>query len=108
MSITLPQPVAAYFAADTRDGAAVARCFTPDAVVIDEQRTYAGRDAITAWKAETSAKFDYVSEPFHTEQNGDRLIVTSRVTGNFPGSPVDLRYGFVLEGDAIARLEIVP
>jgi len=35
-------------------------------------------------------------------------VVTSRLTGNFPGSPVDLRYFFRLEGDKIASLEIVP
>jgi len=32
--------------------------------------------------------------------------VTARVTGDFPGSPVELRYGFTLEGASIARLEI--
>jgi hypothetical protein len=32
--------------------------------------------------------------------------VTSHVVGDFPGSPVNLRYFFVLEGDKIASLEI--
>ena len=36
------------------------------------------------------------------------MSVTARVTGDFPGSPVDLRYRFRLEGAAIARLEIAP
>jgi len=40
--LKLPEPIAAYFEADRRDGAAVARCFTNDGVVIDEGRTYAG------------------------------------------------------------------
>jgi hypothetical protein len=57
-SITLPPPIAAYFAADTTDADRVARCFTES------------------------------------------------VTADFPGSPVDLRYRFTLEGDTIARLEI--
>jgi hypothetical protein len=30
------------------------------------------------------------------------------VTGDFPGSPVDLHYRFTLEGGKIARLEIAP
>jgi hypothetical protein len=34
-------------------------------------------------------------------------VVTARVTGNFPGSPVDLLYTFTLDGDVISRLEIV-
>jgi hypothetical protein len=32
--------------------------------------------------------------------------VTSHLVGDFPGSPVDLRYFFVLDGDKIASLEI--
>jgi hypothetical protein len=36
------------------------------------------------------------------------VIVTSRLTGNFPGSPVDLRFLFELQGDKIASLEIIP
>ncbi len=107
-SLTLPKPIAAYFAADIQDGAAIAACFTPDAVVIDERQTYVGREAIARWKADSAAKFDYVSEPFAIVPDGDRFIVSSRVTGTFPGSPVDLRYRFTLDKDAIARLEIVP
>jgi len=35
-------------------------------------------------------------------------VVTSHVVGDFPGSPIDLRYLFVLDDDRIAELEIVP
>lgn len=108
MPIPLPKPIAEYFAADATDGAAVARCFTPDAVVVDEKQEHRGRDAIARWKAEASMKYDYVSEPIALDDQGGTMIVTAHLTGNFPGSPVDLRYGFTLAGDAIARLEIVP
>jgi ketosteroid isomerase-like protein len=108
MPITLPKPIADYFAADNSDAEAVARCFTEDAVVTDERKSHAGRDAIRRWKAEASSKYSYVSVPFAARREGDRTIVTSRITGNFPGSPIDLSYVFVLEGDAIARLEIAP
>ena len=108
MPIALPRPIADYFAADTTDGVAVAKCFTADAVVIDEKKTYTGRDAIAAWKSEASAKYDYVAEPVAIDDQDDKIIVTAHLIGNFPGSPVDLRYAFTLSGDAIARLEIVP
>lgn len=108
MPLRLPEPIAAYFAADATDSSTIARCFTADAEVVDEHRTHAGREAIARWKAEASAKYDYVSEPIAIDDLGDRTIVTARVTGNFPGSPVDLRYAFTLAGDAIARLEIAP
>ena len=106
--LNLPEPIAAYFAADLRDGEAVARCFTKRAVVKDEGRTYSGLAAIKGWKAKASAKYSYISVPFAVEQKDGQYIVTSRLTGNFPGSPVDLRYAFRLERGKIALLEITP
>jgi hypothetical protein len=104
----LPEPIAAYFEADKRDGDAVVRCFTNRAVVKDEGQTHSGLDAIKAWKSKASAKYSYTSEPFAIEQKGGRYIVTSRLTGNFPKSPIDLRYAFRLERGKIASLEIAP
>ena len=106
--LDLPAPVAAYFVADTTGAEAVAQCFTDDAVVIDERHEYRGRTAIARWKAEASAKFRYTVEPLGADVSGDQTTVTGRVTGDFPGSPVDLQYRFTLEGDKIARLEIAP
>ena len=106
--IDLPAPVAAYFAADTTSAEAVAQCFADDAVVIDERQEYRGRTAIARWKAEASAKFRYSVERVGVHVSGDQTTVTGRVTGDFPGSPVDLQYRFTLEGDKIARLEIAP
>jgi hypothetical protein len=104
--LDLPAPVAAYFAADTTGAEAVAQCFGDGAVVIDEQQEYRGRTAIARWKAEASAKFRYSVERLGAHVAGDQTTVTGRVTGDFPGSPVDLQYRFTLEGDKIARLEI--
>ena len=44
--------------------------------------------------------------PVSFELSEMRGVVTGRVSGNFPGSPVDLRYVFTLEDGKIARLEI--
>ena len=106
--LDLPAPVAAYFAADTAGAEAVARCFTDGAVVIDERQEYRGRSAIARWKAEASAKFRYTVDRLGAHVSGNQTTVTGRVTGDFPGSPVDLQYRFTLEGDKIARLEIAP
>ena len=108
MTLDLPGPIAAYFAADREDGEAVARCFTEAAVVKDEGRTYRGRAAIRQWKEEVSTRYQYTCEPFACERGDGVVVVTSRLTGTFPGSPVDLRFFFVLEGDTIALLEIIP
>ena len=107
MPINLPRPIDAYFTADRGDIEAVARCFTETAVVRDEGHTYKGLAAIKQWKMESTKKYTYTSEPFASEYKDGITIVTSRVTGNFPGSPVDLRYFFDLEGTKIASLEII-
>jgi hypothetical protein len=108
MSLTLPDPVANYFVADMTAGHAVAECFAVDAVVVDEGRTHTGREAIANWKAESSAKYDYVAEPVCADDRDGRVIVTAHLTGNFPGSSVDLRYVFTVSGETITRLEIAP
>jgi hypothetical protein len=106
--IDLPPPVAACFAADTTGAEAVAQCFTDGAVVIDERQEYLGRTAIARWKAEASAKFRYSVERRGVNVSGNQTTVTGQVTGDFPGSPVELQYHFTLEGDKIVRLEIAP
>jgi hypothetical protein len=106
--LNLPEPIALYFDADKRGGEAVARCFTKQAVVRDEGKTHSGLEAIKAWKAAASSKYSYTSEPRAVEEKDGLYVVTSRLTGNFPGSPVDLRYAFWLERGKIARLEINP
>jgi SnoaL-like domain len=108
MSLNLPTPIAAYFAAETSDGEAVARCFIENATVKDEGHTYSGLAAIKRWKAETSRKYTYTSEPIASEERDGKTVVTSRLTGTFPGSPVELRFFFKLDGDRIASLEIIP
>jgi len=109
MDLQLPTPITAYFEADRNGNAdAVATCFTDDAVVKDERKDHRGRDAIRRWKANASTTFSYTVEPFAIATQAGRTVVTSHVVGDFPGSPVDLRYLFALDGDRIAELEIVP
>ncbi|MHB0767277.1 nuclear transport factor 2 family protein [Bradyrhizobium sp. 5.13L] len=108
MAVELPKAVAEYFAADKERGAdAVSQCFTEDGVVRDEGNIYTGRDAIRRWKAGSSQKYKYTVEPFAIASEGNRTVVTSHLVGDFPGSPVDLRYFFVLQDAKIAALEII-
>jgi hypothetical protein len=108
MTLELPKPINAYFAADKIDGEAVSQCFTEQAVVKDEGHTYQGRAAIERWKTAATAKYQYTCEPIACAREGAKSVVTCRLTGNFPGSPADLRFFFELDGDKIASLEIVP
>ncbi len=108
MTFELPKIIAAYFAADKiAEAKSLSECFTPNATVKDEGNTYTGRDAISRWMKNASTTYTYTVEPFDlTEENG-RIIVSAHLVGNFPGSPVDLRYFFMLEGDKISELEII-
>jgi hypothetical protein len=105
-TLILPEPIAAYFAADRQTPEALARCFTAQAVVKDEGGTYAGLPAIQAWKAHASAQYSYTVEPLALARRDGTQVVRGRVTGNFPGSPVDLQYQFRLERGLISSLEI--
>jgi hypothetical protein len=106
MPIDLPPPISRYYQSDLDNNPAFAECFTEDGVVVDEAKTYTGRQAIQEWKTGASRKFSYTVEPFSIEETNGKTIVTAHVVGNFPGSPVDLRYFFVLRDEKIASLEI--
>jgi hypothetical protein len=107
MNLDLPDSIARYYAADKRsDAASLAASFTSDGTVTDECNTYAGREAIRQWLANASTQYTYTVEPLALAQRDGRIVVTARLAGNFPGSPVDLRYSFTIEGDLISALEI--
>jgi hypothetical protein len=108
MSATLPPSIAAYVAwSNAHDASAPVTCFAENAVVRDEGRDRRGLADIGAWKDEVTKKYSPVMEVLKSATAADgRTIVTGRVTGDFPGSPVELSYAFTLEGGKIARLEI--
>ena len=103
----LPSPIAIYVAAENRgDSEALAHCFAEDAVVRDEGQTIEGLTAIKQWKVETRKKYQHTIEPLAFSQKDDKTIVTNRLTGNFPGSPIELEFVFTLEDNKIAELEV--
>ena len=107
MPIDLPQPIAAYMAAENgEDTEVLVQCFADQAVVRDEGRTIQGLAAIKQWKAETKEKYQHTVEPLECVQQEGKTVVTSRLTGNFPGSPLKLQFIFALRGNKIASLEI--
>jgi hypothetical protein len=106
-SLDVPAPIATYLASEmAKDAQMLALCFAKDAWVHDEERTYRGLDAIITWKEETDRKYQYVLEPLSAVQSADAVTLLSRLTGNFPGSPVELDFKFTLVNDKISSLEI--
>jgi hypothetical protein len=107
MTFTVPEPVNSYLAAEAAKNAdAISRCFAQDGAVRDEGREYRGRDAIRQWKATADAKYQYVLEMVNVRTLGDLVTVRARLTGEFPGSPVELDHIFKLSNDKIVSLEI--
>ena len=104
-TLTLPEPIATYFASE-HNPEALARCFKADAILKDDGHTYEGVDAITAFLAAASARYNATTVPFDVKDNDGFHIVRAKVTGNFPGSPVNLSYRFGLERGLIDSLEI--
>jgi hypothetical protein len=108
MSVDLPTPIAIYIAAENSGNTeALAKCFAENAVVRDEGQTIEGLAAIKQWKAETRKKYLHTVEPLMSAQKGGKVVVTNRLSGNFPGSPIELEFVFTLEGDKIVLLEIL-
>ncbi len=107
MTIDAPQPILDYYAAKNRhDIDGMLAPFAANAVVVDEKKTYEGRAAIRAWMEETTRKYRVTSEPEALEKKDGQHVVTAKVSGNFPGSPVRLSFRFALAEAQIAGLEI--
>ncbi|SEM52426.1 hypothetical protein SAMN04488003_101416 [Loktanella fryxellensis] len=103
MTDTVPLPVVRYFAA--RTPVEVADAFPPDGIAHDEGRTHQGHDAIRQWR-EGVAKVSYRQDLLSARTSADRTTVATHLTGDFPGSPVDLRLTFDVTGDRVAQLTI--
>lgn len=108
MQLDLPHPISSFFAEHGRRLTGIADLFSKDAVVKDEGHTYRGIPAIEHWINQSSAKYDFTSRPIGCDAVDGVTMVTCRVAGNFPGSPIDLCYGFRIDGNKIANLEIIP
>jgi ketosteroid isomerase-like protein len=107
MALDLPEPVAEYLAAEkAKDADALSCCFTEDGTVHDEGRDYRGRDSIRHWKQGVDTKYRYILRTVNAQTHGDKVTVRARLTGEFPGSPVELDHIFTLSNDKIASLEI--
>ena len=107
MSIKLPTPIAAYFAAEKEgDAGGLARCFAGNGVVHDEGGSFTGRAAIEQWNTTARAKYHHTVVPLSATDRDGATVVLCRVAGEFPGSPLELQHVFRLDGEAIASLEI--
>ncbi len=107
MTIKLPDAIASYYAAEkASDFNALAAAFADDATLRDEGATKRGPAAIAAWLAQAKNKYHHSTENAGVEEKDGAYIVSTKVSGEFPGSPVMLKQSFRLAGGAIKSLEI--
>lgn len=106
MSLGLPDLLTNYFAAEnSTDTESLGACFADHAVVQDEGRTIEGVAAIKQWMGDAKKKYQHTVEPIEVVHRDGKTVVTARVSGSFPNSPVNLDHIFVVEGEKIASLE---
>jgi hypothetical protein len=104
----LPKPIAIYIEAENSgEPNLFDQCFAEDAVVRDESATHKGLTSIKKWKAETKKKYQHTVDPLSIVEQDGKVIVTNRLAGNFPGSPIELEFVFKIESDKIVSLEIL-
>lgn len=107
MSRDLDPTIRRYFEhANAFDAEAASAAFAPDAVVHDENHDHVGTDAIRDWLRDTMKRYAAQLQPESVTPAGNATVVTTRVSGTFPGSPIAMRFSFQLANGLIARLEI--
>ena len=80
--------------------------FADDAFVRDEGREHRGLDALRQWKRELHSKFAYTVDPIEASVSGHTVRLLARLSGDFPGSPVELDHIFTLSEGKITSLVI--
>src|SRR5258705_4101422 len=107
MTHDLADLLAGYFDAEDRnDTEGLSAYFADDAVVRDEGRTIEGVPSIKQWMRDVKKKYHNTVEPLEVVEREGKTVVTARVAGNFPNSPIQLDHIFEIEGNRIVSLEI--
>jgi hypothetical protein len=107
MKTDVPSVITSYFeASNANDIEALVALFSADANVSDENQTHRGTVEIKAWAQDVRTKFTFTTKVLTTTERDSVVVVTTNLSGDFPGSPVDLDYTFTLDKNKITSLEI--
>ncbi|OKJ77751.1 nuclear transport factor 2 family protein [Streptomyces sp. CB02460] len=104
----LPNAVRRFLAAHiVRDADTASSFLTEDAVIVDQDETFRGRDETYGFLRDAGSEFAYTTEQIGAHRvDGTHWVVTVRLEGTFPGGVAELDYRFALRADRIAELVI--
>lgn len=107
MKIQLPKLIEKYIqASNNADKESFISCFSTNAIVFDEGVKVSGHTAIEKWFIRTRNEYKFKTDPIKIKENGDLVVLTAKVSGQFPNSPVTLDYFFKIQSDKIQSLEV--
>lgn len=107
----LPATIRGYLTAHAaRDIGTALLAFAPDAVVVDEGKTFRGTDEILGFLSEAGTEFTYTTELVGARRVDDtHWVATHRLEGDFPGGVAELDFRFTTASSGlIAELVIAP
>ncbi len=103
----VPASLANYIeAANAGATSAALASFSESSVVQDEGAEHRGHAAIRDWIEETVGKYHFHITPLAVRQSSDHVVLRCRVSGSFPGSPVELDFDAMISSEKISRLAI--
>lgn len=86
------------------DSAAFTQCFSETAVVFDEGKTHTGRNEIEQWIDKSNKEHQDTMKPLDYDEKED--ILSAKVTGSFPQSPIVLKFNFNITEGKIQSLKV--
>ncbi len=108
MSVQLPSPIDIYIASENAgDMDALAACFAADAVVHDEgthHRRSGGDQEMDDGRA--GKNITTPSSRWAVTTKDGKIVMTGKVSGTFPNSPVNLDFNFGVTDGKITSLKI--
>ncbi|MDI4643508.1 nuclear transport factor 2 family protein [Cohnella hashimotonis] len=107
----LPQVIQAFIAASNKpDPEAYVDCFSEDATVRDEGKTWVGKDAIKKWSDEHHFSANVTLDPQRYRQHEAETMVVFKVDGDFDKTglpdPLYLDFHFQIRDHQIKQLAI--
>jgi uncharacterized protein (TIGR02246 family) len=107
MRTKLPDVISDYVdASNSRDAERFGTLFTKDAIVHDEGQEHRGVAAIKKWLAFTAKKYAFTLTPIRLSRKEGEVVLTVKMTGDFPGNPISTHFRFVVNEGRIAKLDI--